>query len=110
MFFEWTMLTIVVFIATYLFVKMFYFKNLNHKEKRQNDLMKITLEEAEILIRKYQLQLQRALGNIDILTEELSKLRCEMKTLKSRNAQQRVEIDRSKKQIKDLETRIEALL
>ena len=72
--------------------------------------MKLTLKEAEILIRKYQIQLQRSLGNVDILTDELSKLRNELKVLKQRNSQHRVETDKLKTKIKDLEGRIDALL
>jgi len=72
--------------------------------------MKLTLQEAEILIRKYQIQLQRALGNVDILSEELNKLRNEMKVLKQRNSKHRQEVERLNNKIKALESRIEALL
>jgi len=72
--------------------------------------MKLTLKEAEILIRKYQIQLQRALGNVDILSEELNKLRNELKVLKQRNAKHRQETDRLNGKIKALESRIDALL
>jgi len=110
MFFEWSFYTVVVLIAMYLAIKMFYFKNLNIQEQRNSDMMKLTLQEAEILIRKYQIQLQRSLGNIDILTEELTKMRNDMKALKQRNAQHRIEVERSRSSIKELESRIEALL
>jgi len=73
-------------------------------------MMKLTLQEAEILIRKYQIQLQRALGNVDILSEELNKLRNELKILKQRNSKHRIEVDRLNNKIKELESRIEALL
>ena len=89
---------------------MFYFKSITTREQRSNDLMKLTLQEAEILIRKYQIQLQRALGNVDILSEELNKLRGEMKVLKQRNAKHRQEVERLNNKIKALESRIEALL
>ncbi len=72
--------------------------------------MKMTLQEAEILIRKYQIQLQRALGNVDILSEELNKLKNEMKVLKQRNSKHRQEVERLNNKIKALESRIEALL
>ncbi len=72
--------------------------------------MKLTLQEAEILIRKYQIQLQRSLGNVDILTDELNKLRNELKVLKQRNSQHRVETDKLRGKIKELEGRIDALL
>jgi len=110
MFLEWSLLTIVSLIAIFLFVKMFYFKSITAKEQRSNDMMKMTLQEAEILIRKYQVQLQRALGNVDILTDELNKLRNEIKMLKSRNSKHRMETDRLQTKIKDLESRIDALL
>ncbi|ABB44395.1 conserved hypothetical protein [Sulfurimonas denitrificans DSM 1251] len=110
MFFEWSLLTILSMAAFYFFVKMFYFKSITNKEKRSNDLMKLTLQEAEILIRKYQIQLQRALGNVDILSDELTKLRNELKVLKQRNTKHRQETDRLNNKIKALESRIDALL
>jgi len=110
MFFEWSLLSFITLVSIFLFVKMFYFKNITYKEQKSNDLMKLTLQEAEILIRKYQIQLQRSLGNVDILTDELNKLRNELKILKQRNSSHRNETDRLKNKIKDLEGRIDALL
>ena len=110
MFWEWSLLSIISIVSIYLFVKMFYFQSITIKEQRSNDLMKLTLREAEILIRKYQIQLQRSLGNVDILTEELSKLRNELKVLKQRNSKHRIETDRLNNKIKELEGRIDALL
>ena len=110
MFWEWSLLTIMSILSIFLFVKMFYFKSITNKEQRGNDLMKMTLQEAEILIRKYQIQLQRALGNVDILSEELTKLRNELKVVKQRNTKYRQETDRLNGKIKALEGRIEALL
>ncbi|MDQ7062286.1 MAG: hypothetical protein Q9M43_14665 [Sulfurimonas sp.] len=110
MFWEWSLLTILSLLSVFLFVKMYYFKSITNREQRSNDLMKLTLQEAEILIRKYQIQLQRALGNVDILSEELTKLRNELKVLKSRNTKHRQETDRLNGKIKALENRIDALL
>ena len=110
MFWEWSLLTILSLLSIFLFVKMFYFKSITNKEQRGNDLMKLTLQEAEILIRKYQIQLQRALGNVDILSEELTKLRNELKVLKSRNTRHRQDTDKLNGKIKALEGRIDALL
>jgi len=110
MFFQWSLLTILAVISIFLFIKMFYFKSITQREKKSNDLMKMTLQEAEILIRKYQIQLQRALGNVDILSEELNKLKNEMKVLKQRNSKHRQEVERLNNKIKALESRIEALL
>ena len=110
MFWEWSLLTVLSLLNVFLFVKMYYFKSITNREQRSNDLMKLTLQEAEILIRKYQIQLQRALGNVDILSEELTKLRNELKTLKSRNIKHRQETDKLNGKIKALEGRIDALL
>ena len=110
MFLEWSLLTLLAILSIFLFIKMFYFKSITHREKKSNDLMKMTLQEAEILIRKYQIQLQRALGNVDILSEELNKLKNEMKVLKQRNSKHRQEVERLTNKIKALESRIEALL
>jgi len=110
MFWEWSLLTVLSLLNVFLFVKMYYFKSITNREQRSNDLMKLTLQEAEILIRKYQIQLQRALGNVDILSEELTKLRNELKTLKSRNTKHRQETDKLHGKIKALEGRIDALL
>jgi peptidoglycan hydrolase CwlO-like protein len=110
MFWEWSLLTVLSLLSVFLFVKMYYFKSITNREQRSNDLMKLTLQEAEILIRKYQIQLQRALGNVDILSEELTKLRNELKVLKSRNTKHRQETDKLNGKIKALEGRIDALL
>ena len=107
---EWSLVTFSLFLVIFVVVKMFYFKSLTIKEQKNNDVMKLTLKEAEVLIRKYQIQLQRALGNIDILNEQMNKLRREIKTLKQRNSQYRIENEKLKSRIRDLESRIEALI
>jgi len=110
MLFDWSIVTLALMLAVYLFVKMFYFKNLTIREQKSNDVMKMTLREAEYLIRKYQIQLQRAIGNMDILNEQMIKLRHEIKAVKQRNSQYRIENEKLRTRIKDLESRIEALL
>ncbi|WP_419880000.1 hypothetical protein [Helicobacter saguini] len=91
-------------------VTSFYYRSMAQKEKKDSAHMKYTLVETEVLIQKHQLSLQRALGNIDILTKELNTLKGEVKTLKQRNSQYRIETDNYKSRIKDLEQKIEALL
>ena len=108
--FNWFFLTIILLLLGFLTFKMYYYKNLSEKEKSSTGATKTTLEEAENLIRKYQLQLQRSFGDIDILNEELNKLRNDVKTVKGRNGQYRIENDRLKSRIKELENKIEALI
>ena len=103
-------LTFVIVVTGFLFFKVFYYKSLMERERRGNHILKETLKEAEILIRKYQLQLQRSLGNTDILNEEMARLRNDVKAFKARNAQYRIENERVRHKIKDLESKIEALL
>ncbi|MDP3300932.1 MAG: hypothetical protein Q8S36_03085 [Sulfuricurvum sp.] len=110
MFFEWSLLTIVTLGALFFLVKMFYFSSITIKEQRTSEMMKLTLREAEILIRKYQIQLQRSLGNVDILSEELNNLRNEVKALKQRNSKYRIDTDRLQNKIAELEGRIDALI
>ena len=107
---QWWFLTAFILFVLCMIVKTFFYKSVAQKEEKNSAVMKLTLQEAEILIRKHQLQLQRALGNIDILTDEITALRNEVKTLKQRNSQFRVETVKYKSKIKDLEQKIEALL
>ena len=107
---QWLFLTAFILFVLFMVVKTFFYKSIAQKEEKNSAVMKLTLQEAEILIRKHQLQLQRALGNIDILTDEITSLRNEVKALKQRNSQYRVETEKYKSKIKDLEQKIEALL
>jgi peptidoglycan hydrolase CwlO-like protein len=108
--FDWLLLSANLLLIGFLALKMYYYKNLSEKEKSSTSATRTTLEEAENLIRKYQIQLQRSLGDIDILNEELVKLRNDVKAIKSRNSQFRIENDRLKSKIKELENKIEALI
>ncbi len=107
---NWLVTTILVSLCLYLVIMVFYYKTLLKREKSSGFVVKNTLGDAEVVIRKYQIQLQRSLGNIDILSEELSKTKSDTKTLRARNSQYRMENDRLRNQIKELEGKIEALL
>lgn len=109
-FLNWFFLTGTLIVLGILLFKMFYFKHLYEKEQEHKKILKATLDEAEILIKKYQIQLQRSLGNLDILNDEFNKLKNDIKAVKTRNAQYKLENDSLKKKIKDLENKIEALL
>jgi peptidoglycan hydrolase CwlO-like protein len=89
---------------------MLYYRSLWEKERGSTGATKTTLEEAENLIRKYQIHMTRSLGDIDVLNEELNKLRNDVKAVKSRNTQYRSENERLKNRIKELENKIEALI
>ena len=110
MFLDWILTTVLASLCVYLTVMVFYFKTLLRKEKLGNAMVKNTLGDAEVVIRKYQVQLQRALGNIDILSDELNKIRGDTKSLRTRNSQYRIESDKLRQRIKELEGKIEALL
>ncbi len=106
----WFAYTVLVCIALYLLVMMFYYRSLYKREQKMTRITKNTLGDAEIVVRKYQVQLQRALGNIDILSDELTKVKNDIKSLRQRNAQARIENDKLRDKIKELQGKIEALL
>lgn len=107
---DWLVLTVLICVCLYLAVMLFYYKTLLQKEKNAKDFIKNNLDDTEIVIRKLQIQLQRSLGNIDILTEELNKIKADLTSLRTRNSQYRLENDKLRQRIKELEAKIEALL
>ncbi|MDU7692978.1 MAG: hypothetical protein E7K04_01860 [Helicobacter sp.] len=110
MFASWLIYTIVILALLYALLRAFFYKSLAQKEQKELDALKLTLQESEILIKKQQLQLNRGDGHIEILTLELNALKNDLKTTKAKNTQLRLEIDRYKARIKDLEQKLEALL
>jgi septal ring factor EnvC (AmiA/AmiB activator) len=110
MFLNWFILTVFVFAVIYLLIMMLYTQSLLKKEKKNNKIIQTTLEDAEIMIRKYQIQLQRSLGDIDLLNNELNKVKNDIKALRIRNSQYRVENEKLNRKINELEGKIEALL
>ncbi|NDJ28012.1 hypothetical protein DMB95_07735 [Campylobacter sp. MIT 12-8780] len=107
---DWLVLTLLICLCLYLTVMLLYYKTLLSKEKISKDFIKNNLDDTEIVIRKLQIQLQRSLGNIDILTEELNKIKSDLTSLRTRNSQYRLENDKLRQRIKELEAKIEALL
>ncbi len=107
---DWLFYTFLICFSIYLVVMVFYYKTLLRKERSMRDFMKNNLDDTEIVIRKLQVQLQRSLGNIDILTDELNKIKSDVTILRTRNSQYRIENDKLRLRIKELEGKIEALL
>ncbi len=110
MFGEWLFYTILIFVIIYLLIMLNYNKALYKREEKSNKIKKINIDDSKLMIRKYRVQLQRAIGNIDILTQELNKVRNDIKTLRARNSQNKLENDQLVKKIKELEDKIEALI
>ena len=110
MIFNWIFLTTVIVVILFLTFKMFYYKHLWEKAEERRKQLKNNLIDAEILIKKYQIQLQRSLGNLELLDDEVTKLKNDLKSVKSRNAQMRTENEQLKRKIRELENKIEALL
>ena len=110
MFGEWLFYTLLIFVIIYLLIMLNYNKALYKRELSGNKVKKGNIDDSKLMIRKYRVQLQRAIGNIDILTEELNKVRNDIKTLRARNSQNKLENDQLTQKIKELEERIEALI
>lgn len=107
---QWFLLTSFFIFTLYMGIRTFYYRSVAQREEKNSAKMKLTLQDAEILIRKHQVQLQRALGDIDILTQELAALKGDIRSLKQKNSQYKIETDRYKARIKELEQKIEALI
>lgn len=107
---QWFFITGFIIFVLYMIIRTFYYRSVAQREEKNSANMKLTLQDAEILIRKHQVQLQRALGDIDILTQELTALKGDIRSLKQRNSQYKIETDRYKARIKELEQKIESLL
>ena len=103
-------LTIVIVVILFLVFKMYYYKHLWEKAEAKRKQLRNNLLDAEILIKKYQIQLQRSLGNLELLDDEVAKFKNDLKSVKSRNAQMRSENEQLKRKIRELENKIEALL
>ena len=110
MFLNWFILTVFTFAVIYLLIMMLYTQSILKKERKNNKIIQTTLEDAELMIRKYQIQLQRSLGDIDLLNNELNKVKSDIKALRIRNSQYRVENEKLTRKIDELEGKIEALL
>jgi len=110
MFFSWISYTIFIFVIIYLLVKLNYTKSLYNKEIKINSKQKDAIKEEQLLIRKYKTQLQRSIGNIDILTDELNKVRNDIKSLRAKNSQSRLEKDQLTRRVSELQERIDALI
>ena len=110
MFTDWIITTFLATLVIYLAIMTIYYRSLLEQEKKSNKMVNNTINDSEMIIRKYQIQLQRALGNIDMLSDELTKVKNDIKSLRTRNSQYRIENERQTSRIKELEGKIEALL
>ncbi len=110
MFSSWLIYTVLVFVIVYLLIMLNYHKALYKKEQNSSMLIRESLSDAEILVRKYRVQLQRTIGNIDILTDELDKIKDDIKVLRTKNSQYKHENELLTSQIKELEDKIDALI
>ncbi|HIO90472.1 MAG TPA: hypothetical protein EYG69_01745 [Campylobacterales bacterium] len=106
----WMSYTIFIFAILYLLVMLNYTKSLRKKERLSILQRDRNISDLKILIKKYRVQLQRSLGDIDILTDELASVRNDLKTIRAKNSHQRLENDQLLDKIKELEDRIEALI
>jgi len=109
MFFEWSILTVISIASIFLFLQVMFYKNLVENEQNTVKVMKTTLREAETLIRKYQVQLQRSLGNVDLTTSELITIKGDLKGVKQSHITLKLEKNRLEGEMKNLQNRIDAL-
>ena len=109
MFIKWLLVSLNIVVILYLMVLVFYYRNINAREQSKANTMQYTLEEAELVIRKYQLQLHKSIGNINMLNDELDVAKNDLRALKTRHSNMRKENDENKIKIMKLESKIDAL-
>jgi hypothetical protein len=109
MFLEWSLLTIVSIVAIFLYLQVLFYKNLVEREQDGTKTMRITLREAEALIRKYQVQLQRSIGNVDIVTSEMLSIKSDLKGVRQSHSTLKFEKKRLEDEVESLKNKIEAL-
>jgi len=109
MFLEWSLVTILSVISIFLFLQVLFYKNLVEREEEGMRVMKTTLREAETLIRKYQVQLQRSLGNVDLMTSEMMTIKNDLKGVKQSHATLKFEKKRLEEELITLQNKIDAL-
>ena len=110
MFTSWFLYTVFIFVILYLLIMINYTKALLKKEKLVVAKKDKNIDDLKVMIKKYRVQLQRAIGDIDILTDELASARNDLKIMRAKNSQQRLEIDQLMAKVKELEEKIEALI
>ena len=110
MFTSWLIYTVFIFVIIYLLIMINYTKALHKKEKLIVNKKDRNIDDLKTMIKKYRVQLQRAIGDIDVLTDELSSARNDLKIMRAKNSQQRLEIDQLMSKVKELEEKIEALI
>ena len=100
MFLEWSLITILSILSLFLFLQVLFYKNLVEREEKGL---------AETLIRKYQVQLQRSLGNVDLMTSEMMSIKNDLKGVKQSHATLKFEKKRLEEELIALQNKIEAL-
>jgi len=110
MFADWIIYTVFIFVIIYLVIMINYIRSLYKKEKLTVSKKDQNIEDLKVLVKKYRVQLQRAIGDIDVLTDELASARNDLKNMRAKNSHQRLEIDQLMAKVKDLEDKIEALI
>jgi len=110
MFADWLVYTVFIFVIIYLLIMINYTRALHKKEKLIVHKKDKNIDDLKIMIKKYRVQLQRAIGDIDVLTDELAAARNDLKTMRAKNSHQRLEIDQLSAKVKELEDKIEALI
>lgn len=106
----WIFYTITILVVIYALIRAFFYKTLSQKISKELAVLKLTLKEAEALIKKQQVQLNRGEGHIEALMGELNALKTDLKNTKAKNTKFRFELDKNRHRIKSLEQKLESLL
>jgi predicted nuclease with TOPRIM domain len=109
MIWEWSLLTIATVVAIFLYLQVLFYKNLVDQDQKGMRVMRKTLREAETLIRKYQVQLQRSIGNVELVTGEMVSVKNDLKGVRQSHSALKFEKKKLEDEVVALKNRIEAL-
>lgn len=100
----------VVLVLFYLLSKLIYYKSISDKEHKNSIVVKKTLKEAEIIIRKYQLQFIKSINSSENIIEELNLLKNEVSTAKQKNIKYSKETNVLRSKLTDMKSKLESLI
>ncbi len=110
MFISWVIIIVLACACVYVFYILFLEKNRLKQQKIKNQILQNTLNDAEALVKKYQNQLHKSIENIEILSEQLTSIKTNSKSLIQSSNELKEENARLKKRIQEIEKSIEVLL
>jgi hypothetical protein len=102
--------TLIIVLFSYLIIALVHYRSLIITERNNVISLQIAIEEAEILIKKYQIQLQKNIGIVNSYEKDIEYVKTELKNNKERLAVTKRENGLQKATIIKLESKLESIV